>query len=50
MDLSVLSDYAVPARYDLDFWPDQETAVEALGLAEQVRQIVFALLPKEALP
>jgi len=46
VDLTVLSDYAVPARYDLDFWPDRETAVEAVHLAEQVRQIVFTVVPK----
>lgn len=50
MDLTVLSDYAVPARYDLEFWPDRDTAAEALGLAEQVREFVLATVSKEALP
>jgi HEPN domain-containing protein len=50
MDLTVLSDYAVPSRYDLEFWPDRETAADALRLAEQVREIVLALVSKEALP
>ncbi len=50
IDLTVLSDYAVPARYDLEFWPDRETAADALHLAEQVREIVLALVSKEALP
>jgi len=49
-DLTVLSDYAVPARYDLEFWPDRETAVDALRLAEQVREFVLAIVSKEALP
>jgi HEPN domain-containing protein len=50
LDLTVLSDYAVPSRYDLEFWPDRETATEGLHLAEQVREIVLALVSKEALP
>jgi hypothetical protein len=50
MDLTVLSDYAVPARYDLEFWPDRDTAADALRLAEQVREIVLAIVTKEALP
>ena len=50
MDLTVLSDYAVPARYDLDFWPDRETACEALELAERVRTTVLASIPEETKP
>ena len=50
MDLTVLTDYAVPARYDLEFWPDRDTAADALGLAEQVREFVLAIVAKEALP
>ena len=46
MDLTVLSDYAVPARYDLEFWPERETAADAMGLAEQVRELVLALVSK----
>lgn len=46
MDLTVLSDYAVPARYDLEFWPDRDTAADALGLAEQVRELVLAIVSK----
>lgn len=50
LDLTVLSDYAVPSRYDLEFWPDRETATEGLHLAEQVREIVLSSVSKEALP
>jgi len=50
IDLTALSDYGVPSRYDLEFWPDRETAADALHLAEQVREIVLALVSKEALP
>jgi len=50
IDLTVLSDYAVPARYDLEFWPDRETASEGVNLAGQVREIVLALVSKKALP
>lgn len=46
VDLTVLSDYAVPSRYDLEFWPDRETATEGLGLAEQVRELVLAIVSK----
>jgi len=50
IDLTVLSDYAVPARYDLDFWPERETATDAVRLAEGVRAIVMALVSKGARP
>jgi hypothetical protein len=30
------------ARYDLQFWPDEETAVEAVALAVEVKRIVLA--------
>ncbi len=33
------------ARYDLDFWPEQTIATDALNLAEDVFQIVVATLP-----
>ena len=49
-DLIELSDYAVPARYDLDFWPDQKTASEAVALAEQVRSSVLLVVPPPAHP
>jgi len=49
-DLIQLSDYAVPARYDLDFWPDRKTASEALALAEQVRSSVLIAVPCAAHP
>lgn len=41
LDLFEVSDYAVMARYDLQFWPDEETAAEALTLAQNVRRIVY---------
>jgi len=50
IDLTVLSDYAVPARYDLDFWPERETAIDAVRLAERVRAIVMPLVSKGAQP
>jgi len=37
-------------RYDFDFWPERETAQQALELAEKVRDAVLAILPKEAHP
>jgi HEPN domain-containing protein len=42
IELFEASDYAVMARYDLQFWPDEETAVEAVALAVEVKRIVLA--------
>lgn len=47
LDLIEVSDYAVTARYDLQFWPDMETAAEALALAVEVKRIVLAVLPAD---
>ena len=49
-DLTELTPYAVQLRYDFEFWPDQETAEQALHLAEQVQLEVLAAVPKEAHP
>jgi HEPN domain-containing protein len=51
LDLFETSDYAVMARYDLQFWPDEGTAVGALALAADVKRLVLAALntgPDEA--
>ncbi len=40
--LADLMPFAVEARYDLGFFPDRETAANALALAEQVRDCVLA--------
>jgi hypothetical protein len=45
LDLTEITDYAVAVRYDLEFWPDQKTAAEAITLAEQVQQIILKVLP-----
>jgi HEPN domain-containing protein len=45
LDLVEVTDYGVMARYDLDFWPEQTIATDALVLAEDVYQIVVATLP-----
>ena len=37
MALEELSDYAVSVRYDFEFWPDVKTAVDAIEIAEHVR-------------
>jgi HEPN domain-containing protein len=44
LDLFEASDYAVMARYDLQFWPDEETAAEALALAVEVKRLVLEAL------
>ncbi len=48
LDLFEASDYAVMARYDLQFWPDAETATGALSLAADVRRITLAMLAAES--
>lgn len=48
LDLFEASDYAVMARYDLQFWPDEETAAGALSLAADVKQIILAILAAES--
>ena len=48
--LGVITPYAVELRYDFDFWPDEEVAREAVGVAETVRDAVLALVPVEAQP
>ena len=50
LDLSELSSYAVEARYDFEFWPDRQTAEEAVGLASQVRKRVLDAVPHAARP
>jgi HEPN domain-containing protein len=50
VDLVELTPYAVQLRYDFEFWPDRETAEEALHMAERVRVAVLATVPQEAHP
>ena len=47
-ELSKITPFAVELRYDAEFWPDRETAVEAIAAAERVRARVLATLPDEA--
>jgi len=42
LSLEELSDYAVSVRYDFEFWPDKNTAKEALGVTETVRSLIMA--------
>ena len=50
LELFETTGYAVLARYDLEFWPKQETAIEVLQLAEKVRTIALAILPAQCHP
>ena len=50
LDLTELSGYAVELRYDADFWPERDTASEAVALAEQVRTIIVRTVSTEAEP
>jgi HEPN domain-containing protein len=49
-DLTNLTPYAVEMRYDFDFWPDHQTALEAIQLANEVRNRVLAAVPDAARP
>ena len=50
MDLAEITPYAVELRYDFEFWPDRQTAEQALEIAEQVRQAALASIPHVAHP
>ena len=49
-ELAGLSYYAVEARYDLDAWPEQETANEEIEVAERVKAAVPEQIPEQAHP
>jgi len=49
-DFSETTDYGVLVRYDLEFWPDQSTASDAVTQAEQVFELVVNTLPPECRP
>lgn len=53
LDIDRLADitpFAVELRYDPDFWPDHDTAAEAISTARAVRSHVAAGLPPGARP
>jgi len=53
LDLDALAEitpFAVELRYDPDFWPDRDTAVEAVASARTVRSAVAAVLPAGTRP
>ena len=50
LDLTQLSSYAVEVRYDFEFWPDRQTAQEAIALASDVRRMVLGAVPPAAHP
>jgi HEPN domain-containing protein len=50
MDLAEITPYAVELRYDFEFWPDRETAEQAVQMADDVRQAALASIPHEAHP
>jgi HEPN domain-containing protein len=50
MDLTELTSYAVQVRYDFEFWPDHETARQALETVREVRRRVLAVVPEQARP
>ena len=50
MELDELTSYAVQIRYDFEFWPDKETAAQALRLAGEVRSRTMKFAPEDAHP
>jgi HEPN domain-containing protein len=50
VDVAELTPYAVQLRYDFEFWPDRETAEQALSIAAYVRVAVLAIVPQETHP
>lgn len=48
--LAEATDYAVQIRYDLEAWPTQDEARQALDLAEQVQAAILKVLPPEVHP
>jgi hypothetical protein len=50
LDLTETTDYGVVVRYDLDFWPGQDTAADALAPAERVLGLILDALPSEYRP
>jgi HEPN domain-containing protein len=49
-ELAEATDYAVQIRYDLEIWPSQQEARQALALAEQVCALILRHLPPEVHP
>lgn len=49
-DFAETTDYGVLVRYDLEFWPEHNTADEAVEQAEQVFELVVNTLPSECRP
>jgi HEPN domain-containing protein len=50
LDLTQLSSYAVEVRCDFEFWPDRQTAREAIDMASEVRKLVLGAVPPTARP
>ena len=44
LDLTEATDFAVQLRYDVEFWPEKETAEQAFVLAERVVKIITIAL------
>lgn len=48
LDLTQITDYAVGARYDIEFWPERAALREALDLIEEVQGIVSGIVSPES--
>jgi HEPN domain-containing protein len=48
VDVSELTSFAVELRYDFEFWPERETAQQALEQTERIREAVVSALPRDA--
>jgi HEPN domain-containing protein len=49
-ELAEITPFAVELRYDPDFWPNLDTAMNALSAAQHVREQIVAALPESARP
>lgn len=49
-DFAETTDYGVLVRYDLGFWPEQDTANEAVEQAVRVFELVVNTLPLQCRP
>jgi len=45
-DVVDLTDFAVSLRYDVEFWPEQNVALDAVRLAVNVRNAIHGLIPR----
>jgi HEPN domain-containing protein len=50
LDLAPLTPFAVELRYDMEFWPEQSVAEQAISLASRVYDLAAAVIRTQAAP